>query len=703
MAGRADTLQERIKQLDGVRMASRRWPLGVLTALLALAVGGAAAWDASGAGGRLPMALLTVGCLFVVGAAAAGELFLRWKDGLMRNYLQLARRRVVEFEESSDATFILNDDGGVEALNGAAERMLGRPRETILRRPIGDFIDLAAEGDACFVNRLEAANGPLSAAGMRELPVRRLDGGEVAADVTVRSMHMPDGRYIGVYARDISDRKRIERLKDEFVSTVSHELRTPLTSIAGSLGLLVGGATGALGEGPARLIGIAHANCQRLVRLINDILDVEKIESGKMKFDLAPLGLAQVAERSIDAVRGFADQMGVTIVLDADEDDLAIRGDLDRLVQVGANLISNAVKFSTTGDRIEVTARRWGRLARITIQDHGPGIPEEFRARMFTKFAQADSSDTRQRGGTGLGLVIAKEITERHGGRLWFESAPGEGTAFHIDLPLSETLESADAGDGAGRLLVCEDDPDAALLVRITLERDGFAVDTVGSAAEAQAALGVRNSYRALVLDLVLPDRHGLSLIQALRAAPGTRDLPIIVVSGQAELGRAQDGAATLDVVDWMEKPIDMVRLRRAVAAALARSAVARPTILHVDDDHDILEVTATALAGCGTVVSVESLAAARAFLANRAPDLVILDLALGDGSGLSLLPDLNDAKGRAIPVLIFSAHDTDHSVLDRVAAVMTKSKTALPSLAEAVRQLVDDRTPPAQPQRIAS
>ena len=702
MADRTDTLQERVKQLDTVRVTSRRWPLWGLLALLALAVCGAAVWDLRGpVGGRLPVALLTVNCLFVAAAAVAGNVFLRWKDGLTGNYVELAKRRVIEFEESSDGTFILNTNGEIEALNGAAERMLGRPRDSVLLTPILGIMDIAPAGETPFVARLEATNGHLEAAPMREVVLRRFDGGEVPVDVTIRAMHMADGRYIAIYARDISDRKRVERLKDEFVSTVSHELRTPLTSIAGSLGLLVGGVTEALPEGPARLIGIAHANCQRLVRLINDILDVEKIESGKMKFDLAPLALAQVAERSIDAVRGYAEQLGVTISLDAEEADLAIRGDLDRLVQVGANLISNAVKFSKTGDRVAVTARRWGRLARITVQDHGPGIPEEFRARMFTKFAQADSSDTRQRGGTGLGLVIAKEITERHGGRLWFDSTPGEGTAFHIDLPLTEALESSTQGDGLGRLLVCEDDPDAAALLRHTLERDGFSVDTVGTAAEAEAALGVTNGYRALVLDLVLPDRHGLTLIQTLRLAPATRDLPIIVVSAQADAGR--EAASALDVIDWMEKPIDVVRLRRAVAAALARGAVSRATILHVDDDPDILEITATALSGCGKVVSVESLAAARAFLAKRTPDLVILDLALGDGSGLSLLPDLNDAMGLPIPVLIFSAHDTDHEVIDRVAAVLTKSKTALPNLAEAVRRLVDDPASPASRERIAS
>ena len=702
------TLQERLTLLDAVRQRSKRWPVWLVAALLAAGVWGCAAWDA-GRTGALPWALTLFGALLFAGVLVAGQVFLGWKDGLTRNFVALAVRRVAEFEEISDANFILNADGLIEAVNAAAEQMLGSPRESVSRMPILQIMDVAPTGDAPFLGRLEFANGPVASGSSRELAIRRLDGGEAPVDVTIRSMHMQDGRYIAIYGRDISDRKRVERLKDEFVSTVSHELRTPLTSIAGSLGLLIGGAVEPLPEGPARLIGIAHANCQRLVRLINDILDVEKIESGKMKFEFAPLTLDDAAERSIDAVRGLADQLGVTLKLEAPDPDVQIRGDIDRLVQVGANLISNAVKFSKTGDVVEVSARRWGRLARITVRDHGPGVPDEFRARMFTKFAQADSTDTRQRGGTGLGLVIAKEITERHGGRLWFDSVLGEGSAFHIDLPLAEASEPSAAGDGLGRLLVCEDDHDARLLLKQTLERDGFAVDVVASAAEAQAALGVRNAYRALVLDLVLPDRHGLGLIQSLREAPATRELPIIVVSAQAELGRDQGGA--LDVIDWMEKPVDVVRLRRAVVAALARNPVARPTILHVDDDPDILTVTATALASCGEIVSVESLSAARAFLAVRTPSLVILDLALGDGSGLSLLPELNDADGLPIPVLIFSAHDTDSSVLSRVAAVLTKSKTAMSSLAEAVRRLVEPRPQPialprsvsAARQRIAS
>jgi PAS domain S-box-containing protein len=656
---------------------------------------------ATTAGRRVAVGVLAALVVVLLLAAVAAELLMRLKDRLVTNYVDLAIRRVAEFEEASDGILVLNPDGQVEAINGAAERMFGRPRESIAGTHVQDIMPLVEEGEVPFLTRLETSHGVLGSAEVREIVARHTDGSDAPADVTVRPMHMADGLYIGVYARDISDRKRVEQLKDEFVSTVSHELRTPLTSIAGSLGLLVGGMGAALPEGPARLIAIAHSNCQRLIRLINDMLDVEKIESGKMKFEMAPITVSEAAARSIDAVRGYAEQLGVELRLNVEDEDLVVRGDLDRLVQVGANLISNAAKFSRTGEAVEVSVRRRGNLARFSVRDHGPGIPEEFRGRIFSKFAQADSSDTRQKGGTGLGLVIAKEIVDRHGGRLWFESEPAEGACFHADLPLAEILEPAGGVQNGERLLVCEDDADVAAILRRTLEEDGFSVDVVTTVADAVAALSVRNPYRALVLDLVLPDGDGVHLIQALRALPATRGLPIIVVSAEADRGRQALGTRALNVVDWMDKPVDIARLRRAVTAALAHSAAERPLILHVDDDHDILRVTAAALAVCGEVASVESLAKARAFLAARTPDLVVLDLALGDGSGLELLADLTDASGAAIPVLIFSAQDTDQLVLDRVAEVMTKSRTSLTGLAESVKRMLD--APPAPERRLAS
>src|SRR6185369_6677324 len=226
-------------------------------------------------------------------------------------------------------------------------------------------------------------------------------------------------------ARDIEEEKRIAQMKNDFVSVVSHELRTPLTSIRGSLGLIAGGVAGELPEKARALVEIASKSCERLVRLINDILDVEKIESGKMGFYFAPIELAPLLERALEDNRAYAEGYGVVLRITATAPGARVWGDPDRLLQVMTNLISNAVKFSPRGGTVEVTTARGSGDVRIAVTDHGRGIPPELRPRLFEKFAQADSSSTREKGGTGLGLSISRAIIERHHGRIGFTSEPG--------------------------------------------------------------------------------------------------------------------------------------------------------------------------------------------------------------------------------------------------------------------------------------
>ena len=263
---------------------------------------------------------------------------------------------------------------------------------------------------------------------MREYLIKyfpRYGEGDAAAKVT--------GVY--VMGTDITDFKRIDRMKSEFISTVSHELRTPLTSIRGSLGLLAGGVAGALPPQARGLIGIAKDNCERLVRLVSDILDTEKIEAGEMHFDLTPTAIKPLLEQAVSANEGFAEQHQVRLVLDAPDGKLLAEVDADRFMQVVTNLLSNAVKFSPQGGAVTVRlAGRDGKV-RVELHDEGPGIPPEFRDRIFQKFSQADTSDTRQKGGSGLGLNISRALVQRMGGRLDFTSAPGAGTTFYLELP----------------------------------------------------------------------------------------------------------------------------------------------------------------------------------------------------------------------------------------------------------------------------
>jgi PAS domain S-box-containing protein len=242
--------------------------------------------------------------------------------------------------------------------------------------------------------------------------------------------------WLSGFIHDITERKRMERMKDEFISTVSHELRTPLTSISGALGLLAGGATGALPGKALELIGIAHKNSTRLTHLINDLLDMEKLAAGKLSFDLQVQELMPLVEQSLQDNHPYAAQYGVTLVLAARCDGVQVRVDALRLQQVLANFLSNAAKFSPEGGTVEIAVTRRDALVRVAVTDHGPGIPAEFRPYIFEKFSQADASDARQRGGTGLGLAISKELAERMHGTVGFDSEPGRGASFHFDLPV---------------------------------------------------------------------------------------------------------------------------------------------------------------------------------------------------------------------------------------------------------------------------
>jgi signal transduction histidine kinase len=248
--------------------------------------------------------------------------------------------------------------------------------------------------------------------------------------------------------RYATERKRLDRLKDEFVSTVSHELRTPLTSITGSLGLLMGKAVGVLSEPAARLLEIAHNNSQRLVRLVNDILDIEKLESGHAVFDFRKIEVRSLVEQTVESMRGYAGAHGVKVRVEAAVAVDAVRADTDRLAQVVTNLLSNAIKFSPPDGEVVIAVEKEAEVnvVRITVRDHGPGISADFRPRIFERFAQADATNARRKGGTGLGLSIAKQIIDRLGGDIGFADAPGGGTIFYVELPIWDDMRDL-AGD----------------------------------------------------------------------------------------------------------------------------------------------------------------------------------------------------------------------------------------------------------------
>ncbi|MEN9222611.1 MAG: response regulator [Thermostichus sp. BF3_bins_97] len=471
------------------------------------------------------------------------------------------------------------------------------------------------------------------------------------------------------------------------------------------------------------LVEIAFKNSERLVMLINDILDIEKIESGKMHFDIHPVELMALLQQAIEANRAYAAQFEVDLVLEPTLHStsgiplMAVQVNVDpnRLMQVMNNLLSNAAKFSPLGQTVRVWAEQVQEGIRVCVQDRGPGIPEEFRSRIFQKFAQADSSDTRQKGGTGLGLSISKAIIERFGGSIDFVSEPDQpGTTFSFTLPQWQPIlapAAEEPADGAA-ILVCEDDPDIAMLLELILRQGGFQTDIAPTAAAAKHLLQQRH-YAAMTLDLSLPDQDGLSLVEDLRQMQGLGNLPIVVVSATAEQRRQaewikrsaewHEGSVPLTrttealsvmaeypakLIAWLNKPIDQEQLVAAVQQAASPGERACPQILHVEDDPDILQVVAQILQDTAELVHAHTLEEARQLLQTRHFHLVILDLYLPDGSGLDLLPLLRSVS--ATPVVVFSAQDIGSDLLEEgIQATLVKTRTSNQDFLNTIRALV--------------
>jgi signal transduction histidine kinase/CheY-like chemotaxis protein len=360
----------------------------------------------------------------------------------------------------------------------------------------------------------------------REWALVRKDGSRFPASVSVVPLEDDDGEIHGfvLVANDLSHQKEVERLKNEFVSTVSHELRTPLTSIRGSLGLLTGGVAGVLPATAKPLVDIAQRNTERLILLVNDILDIEKIEAGKMRFAFRPVDIDALVGEAMQNAEGLAATRSVKLVRRARAPGLRVHADDQRLVQVLANLLSNAIKFSPEGGSVEVDVLNEAGQARVQVTDHGGGIPEASQPAIFQKFFQADSSSTRERGGTGLGLSICKALIERMDGRIGFRSKPGD-TVFEFTLP-AERGGASDESDERP-VLVVEDDFAMSELMRRLLE-DVAPVAVARTMAQAREQVG-RRPLALAILDLALPDGSGIDLMPALlQAQPG---LPILVFS----------------------------------------------------------------------------------------------------------------------------------------------------------------------------
>ena len=471
--------------------------------------------------------------------------------------------------------------------------------------------------------------------------------------------------------------KELDVMKSDFLNTVSHELRTPLTSIKAFAEILLDNV-GEDVETQTEFLEIINKESDRLTRLINNLLDLSRIEAGRMKWEREQVDLHEVATCALRALRGAAEKKGLVLENDLEED-LPTVGDNDKLIQIITNLLGNAIKFTSEGGTVRVTAHRKDLLtARIEVKDSGVGIDPEFHESIFEKFSQVDSSETRDIKGSGLGLPIARSITEHHGGTLFVESEAGKGSTFIVELPLHLEKDESEDGDDEAQptallqrplepgqtVLIVDDEPSIRRFLRHILEAEGFLVIESRSGEDA-VAIAFREKPSLVLLDLVLPDIDGFEVLSRLKEKEDTKDIPVIILS----IIEDGDRCFRLGASDYLPKPINRERLVGRVTSLIAAGkplgSEGPYRVLAVDDDDSVLKALSTILQNHGFEVDIARNGKDGLTLAIASPpDLVILDLMMPIMTGHEVLLALKQNSSTAeIPVMILTAAEPDERI----------------------------------------
>lgn len=558
---------------------------------------------------------------------------------------------------------------------------------------------------------IETAYQRMMIDGKAEFEARALrkDGTVFDKQVVIVKAYNQQQQFIGNYCfmKDISDRREIERLKDEFISVVSHELRTPLTSISAALDLLAGGVLQNQPEDAQQMLNIAANNSDRLVRLINDILDIERIESGKIVMTKQACDAGDLMNQSVEAIQEIAERAGVT--LSVSPVSVRLWADPDRIIQVLTNLLSNAIKFSPQGSTVWLSAelirgqgsgvvetcppqdarRAVGTFLQgsetihpsspsdtllIKVRDQGRGIPSDKLESIFERFQQVDASDSRQKGGTGLGLAICRSILQHHEGQIWAESTLGEGSTFYFTLPIPTAVQRSefsilsaelrDSTQNSPLVLVCDDDPSVRTVVRAMLERQGYRVLTVASGREA-VEQSVAQQPDVILLNLMMPEMDGWETLAVLKNQTETQTIPVIILSGLLPDARETPHPG---VSDWIVKPPEPRILRQALERVLAdRNQTIK--VLIVEDDLELAQVLATVFSRHGIETFYAQTGRDAIHLSQRIiPDLLVLDLALPDYNGFAVVDWLRQHNRLCqVPLVVYTAQDLDESDRERL------------------------------------
>jgi PAS domain S-box-containing protein len=577
-------------------------------------------------GARFPIEL-SASC---VGIGSDRFFALVVRDITERKRADEARALLASIVESSDDAIIGGSlDGRIVSWNPGAERIYGYSAGEATGQLMSFLIppDRADE-----VRQIVEAIRRGEGVENHETVRLRKDGTQIDVSLTISPIRDAAGVVTGVssVARDISKRKAIERMKDEFIGTVSHELRTPLAAIKGHIELVLDGDAGPVTDLQRQFLGVASQNTDRLGALINDLLDVEKIAAGKIQLRADRVDLAGVLRDVAATFRLEAEQKGLAFRGEVGPLPVVV-GDRDRLIQVFSNLVSNAVKYTPAGE-VGISAGLAERHVEVVVYDTGIGMTPEEQRQLFTKFFRSQDTVVRDAGGTGLGLVIARGIVERHGGTITVTSEKGAGTLFRVLLPAASAANDdlAPAEPGQATVLVVEDTAALRDLLLEQVRRMGHR--GVGTADGAEGlALARRLSPDLILLDILMPSPDGWEVLARLKRDPATRRIPVLVHT----IVEDRERGLQLGALDYLVKPVEASRLRQAILAALAD----RPAPLFVvDPDPAVGERLARELRGVASLVGqAGSLAEARA-LRPIAPAVILLSRQLPDGDAGELV-----------------------------------------------------------------
>jgi PAS domain S-box-containing protein len=650
-------------------------------------------------------------------------------------------------ESNIDALMTCDAQGIITDINKQTETLTGCTRDELIGAPFKNSFTDPARAEAGIkrvLNEGKVTN--------YELTARAMDGTETVVSYNATTFHARDRSLQGVFAaaRDVTELKRVEqtlvqknaeledasRMKSEFLANMSHELRTPLNAIIGFSEVLRDGLMGDLTEKQRGFISDIFGSGKHLLSLINDILDLSKVEAGKMTLDLDRMPVGSMFVNSLSIIREKAASRRIRLELDLGDDDQgAIEADPRKVKQILYNMLSNAVKFTPEGGRVSLRARYVPRAAvghasgtwtgryfpfgdspfpeflEIRVSDTGIGIPPDALGQLFRPFSQIDSGLARKFEGTGLGLAMVKLLAELHGGSVAVESAAGEGSCFTVWLPRRAPQEAAvtpasepepqrvQISSGARVALVVEDDVKSAELIRVQLEAEGFTVLHAAS-AEAALLLAVQQPVVLITLDIMLPNMDGWEFLGRIKQVPALSAIPVVIISIVAERNKGFAlGAAAV-----MQKPISREELYGAlVNLGLFPLSEGRPLkVLVVDDDPKALELVALRVEGlAATVLRAYGGRDAIEVARRELPDLIVLDLMMPEVNGFDVVEAL---KGRAdtarIPIVVVTAKEItpeDRAKLSGyVTSILEKSGLDPDGFTAEIRRAMSGRRPAA-------